>query len=412
MRDGRPQSPEHRRRDPQELRHGAAPVLGDDSAQCRAARDGHCEARAQAAVEGAVREHGEREQRSGDQDGEALHGRLRGRRPRRLVARRDGQRRLRVVCKRSQRLRSGHARYVRAAGAQCVPLPDPPLPRSMRPDMHECRVRALRHAIDGGARRGHRRAGYQRRRGDRSARGVLRRAPGRDAQARHAADLRRGANGVRSPGPLVRRIASARDARPLDGVEDARRRNSARRRHHQRFDRGDLPRARLCVLHVARIRSPAGDGRSRRARHDRGGRPAAAKPRAGRLSRRELADAATASRGDRGRARHGAAARHRARQGSPDARALSRAWRTDHPAMSRARPEHEHSPASRARLGVAHRTAADGHAGRHRSRDDDLRPGAYRDEGGGRPAAGDVGHERAHASRRRRAAPRGQPSTL
>ena len=43
-----------------------------------------------------------------------------------------------------------------------------------------------------------------------------------------------------------------------------------------------------------------------------------------------LRDAATAPRGDRRRARHGAAARHRARQGSRDARAVSRAGRADH----------------------------------------------------------------------------------
>ena len=66
---------------------------------------------------------------------------------------------------------------------------------------------------------------------------------------------------------------------------------------------------------------------------------------------------------------------------SRDARATSRARCADHAAMPGTGPQHEHPPAARARVGVAHRAAADGDQGGHRSRDDDLRSGAGRDEG-------------------------------
>ena len=79
----------------------------------------------EAAVEIAVREHRQREQRSGDQDGEALHGRLRGRRPRRLVARRHGQRRARC---RSRAIARATARACRARS--CCPSPTPIAARS------------------------------------------------------------------------------------------------------------------------------------------------------------------------------------------------------------------------------------------------------------------------------------------
>ena len=136
---------------------------------------------------------------------------------RRLVARRHGQRGLGVVRQRSQGLRTGHAGHVRAARAQRLSLPRQALSRHVRPHVHEGRLRALRHAIDGRAGGGDRRTGDQRRRRDRPAGRLLRRTAAGNAQARHAADLRRGANRVRSPRPLVRGVASESDAGPHDG---------------------------------------------------------------------------------------------------------------------------------------------------------------------------------------------------
>ena len=123
----------------------------------------------EAAPEVADAQHRQREQRRGDQDGQALHRRLRGRRTWRVVARRHRQRGVGFLCQRPQGLRSGDAGNLRAAGAQCVSLPGEALPRPLRPHLHEDRLRALRHAVDGRARSRHRRAGHQRGRRHRAA---------------------------------------------------------------------------------------------------------------------------------------------------------------------------------------------------------------------------------------------------
>ena len=208
----------------------------------------------------------------------------------------------------------GDARIVRHSGAQCLPVPRQALSRPLRPHLHADRLRDVRHAVGGRTGGRHRGTGDQRRWGHRSATGIFHGLAGGGAQARHAADLRRGANGVRPPRPLVRGVASAGDAGHHDRVEDAGRRHAACRRHHHRRDRGALPSARLRVLHVARLRSAAGDGGPRRAGDDRGGEPAEAQRGHGCLSRRAARRAAGPPRGDRRRPRHGTPARHRARQ--------------------------------------------------------------------------------------------------
>ena len=186
-----------------------------------------------------------------------------------------------VVRQRSQGIRSRHARDVRDSRAECLSLPGQALPRPLRPHLHEDRLRDVRHAVDGRAGGRHRRAGDQRRRCARSARRLLRCAAGGSQEARHAADLRRSADGVRPPWPLVRGDASAGDARHHDRVENAGGWHAAGRRDHERRSRGRLPSARLRVLHVARVRSAAVGGRSRRAGDDRKRTPSATQPRHG-----------------------------------------------------------------------------------------------------------------------------------
>ncbi len=79
--------------------------------------------------------------------------------------------------------------------------------------------------------------------------------------------------GPRPHRPPVRLRARRRRAGVPDAVEDAGRRPAARGRPHHARDRGALPRARLPVLHHARLRSAAG-GRRPQGAGDRGPRPA------------------------------------------------------------------------------------------------------------------------------------------
>ena len=232
---------------------------------------------------------------------------------------------------------------------QCVSLSHPALPRSVRPHLHAGRLRAVRHAIDGRTCRSDRRAGDQRRRRHRSAGGLFRSAAAGNAQARHAADLRRSANGVRPAGTLVRRVAPESDSRHHDRVEDARRRHSACRRSRRTTSNpGVTSGASRSTRRTCRTRCPPPSGSpcSRRS--------------SGRISLREVVPWATTSPRDcatckavtRKSATCGAwtPARDRARSRPRDARA-ARAGCAHDRAMPAARAQHEHSPSARARVG-------------------------------------------------------------
>ena len=227
--DRRPQPSEHRRGDPEELRHRAASVLGNGSARCRAARRRDREDHPAAALQIAVRQHRQRATRlrsrwpsctraGSRSSGSAARGTASPATPARF--------RSRAIARATAR----ECREPGAAGPMRIAVPSGIA--AIGATARAGRLRAVRHAIDGRTCRSDRRAGDQRRRRHRSAGGLFRSAAAGNAQARHAADLRRSANGVRPAGTLVRRVAPESDSRHHDRVEDARRRHSACRRDH------------------------------------------------------------------------------------------------------------------------------------------------------------------------------------
>ena len=172
VRHGGPQPSARGRGHQEELRHRHAPLLGNDPAQRGGALAGPGAHPAEAAAQIPAPEHRQREQRRGAQDGEALHRGLRGDRHGRLLARRHRQRQLRFLRERQEGLRPGRSGRLRDPGAQRLPLPGAPLPRQVRPHLHEGRHGDVRHAVH--RRRGgdHCRARHQRGRRHRAAREV------------------------------------------------------------------------------------------------------------------------------------------------------------------------------------------------------------------------------------------------
>ena len=175
-----------------------------------------------------------------------------------------------------------------------LPTPDPYRPdivaadgdvRLAPPARHG--LRDDRRAVDRRAGRVHRRADPLERRRRRPPAGLPGRAARPLPRARDAADLRRGADGPVPHGRLVRVRARRRRPRHPHAVQDARRRPAAGGDRDERRDRGARPRARLPLLHDARVR-PAGrrrgrdgDGRAggrRRRRRGGEGRAAAQRP--------------------------------------------------------------------------------------------------------------------------------------
>ena len=130
-------------------------------------------------------------------------------------------------------------------GSFVLPAPDPYRSRFIGADgVYDWRVgarlrlRAGRSAVDGRAGGLHRRADPELRRRAGAARRLHGGPRGQVPRARHAADLRRGADRARPHRRPVRLRARRRGAGFPDAVEDARRRPAARRRAHHARDRG------------------------------------------------------------------------------------------------------------------------------------------------------------------------------
>ena len=194
-------------------------------------------------------EHRQRGQRGG-----AAHGQARDRRPRGGGAQR--------LVPRPDRRRGRGDLLGRPAAAT-----GPALPGSIAipaPNAYRCPIRHCAGTCDlaclevgfeqvdqpahGRARRGDRRADHQHGRRDRAAGGLLPAPEGAVRGARHAPDPGRGADRVRPRRRQLLLRAGRRGAGFPGGLQDARRRHPARRRGHQRRDRGDLlPAAASCT---------------------------------------------------------------------------------------------------------------------------------------------------------------------
>ena len=133
---------------------------------------------------------------------------------------------------------------------------------------------------------------------------------------------------------------------------------------HERGDRGARPRARLPLLHHARLRPAGGGGRHARCSTCSRTASARASRRRASSSHDGLLRAARPARGRRRRARPRADAGPRARARPRDQGELARARRRGHRPLPGARPAHERRPAARDGRDVPHRAGADDHAAR------------------------------------------------